>query len=401
MCKAPRMLQDGTLVACRECSLCRERAISDWVGRCVAESKTASLTLAGTLTYGRNSAHDVLHERAVILTYSDFQKFIKLLRRHGYNVRYLVAGEYGSKKGRAHWHPVLFFYGKVPDWKLDRNIEIPEWPHGYSYWTKPSHHALRYNIKYIRKEMDQKQGHLAMSKKPPLGDQYFRELAGRYVQQGLAPQDLFYTFPEVQRRKKDGTFEVVPFMMRGKTAENFLSQYIEQWQAKHGNRPWPNSQLVDLFSEWGRVINDEDHATQNADWYQSFKTGAGSKARSVWAALAQHFEFWEGYWQRWPDGEERQKQRERDEVQYFREWCVAYDECVKAGAKPSDAQREFRHEIGIALANIVCGGDPYGGRGDEPGAVTALGRQHGWHWWWEDEFPGWDFEADQPRRKAG
>ena len=214
MCKAPNTLADGTQVACRRCSLCIDRAINDWVGRNIAESKTAVGCNAVTLTYGRNSAGDADHASAVILTYSDVQKYLKLLRRHGYPVRYHVTGEYGTLKGRAHWHIMLYWLEQVPEHVLEQNFMEPHWGHGWSFWTEPSFHAIRYNCKYIMKDnADGRQGHLAMSKKPPLGTQYFRELAEEYVRQGLAPQTQEYKIAGVERLKRDGSRETIPFCM--------------------------------------------------------------------------------------------------------------------------------------------------------------------------------------------
>lgn len=278
MCIAPNTLPDGTRVACHECWQCREQAVNDWVGRNIAESYTAKATLAVTLTYGRNRANDADHESAIVLTYSDVQKFIKRLRFHGYDVRYHVTGEFGERKGRAHWHGVLHFYGKAPPVVLNKNwmweaVDIDGqrvfdkktgeyslfWPHGYSYVTKVNYNSVRYNCKYIMKGMgeDMRQGHMAMSKKPPLGSAYFQQLAERYVKQGLAPQTLEYKFPEVRRRKKNGREEVVPFMLKDRPAELFLEHYISTWEGVHGSKPWPRSELVDLFYEYGKVVCDE------------------------------------------------------------------------------------------------------------------------------------------------
>lgn len=351
------------------------------------------------MTYGRNSANDIVHERAAYLTYSDFQKFIKVLRRHGYNVRYFVAGEYGKRKGRAHWHPVLYFKGKVPDWKLDRNIEIPEWPHGYTFWTKPSHHALRYNCKYIQKAMgsEQLQGKLMMSKKPPLGAAYFEELAEKYVAQGLAPQDLSYSFPEVTVRKRSGEVKPYRFMMKGRTAELFLSHYLEAWRARHGKRPWPNSELVDLFDEYGRVVNDEQAVADEATKHVTTR----KLVADYWKpqpdeldALRLHQEWWTAYWERWPDGEERQKQRDADDVQYWSEWCDAYDRTLKAGAVHPEDRQSLRREVGQLLADLHASG--LDGLRDErisPYIECQATQQ------WDEEIP-WDHLRDAPFGKA-
>jgi len=249
MCIAPNTLSDGTQIACRQCWQCREQAINDWVGRNIAESKTSTACHAVTLTYGRNSANDVDHERAVILTYSDVQKYLKLLRRHGYPVRYFVTGEFGSKKGRAHWHIMLYWQQDVPEHVLDQNFMEQHWPHGWSFWTKPTAHAVRYNCKYIQKDMGEaeRQGHLAMSKKPPLGVAYFQHVAEQYVRQGLAPQTLEYSFPEVRRRKANGTQEVVPFMLKDRSAELYLDHFMMKWREAYPGTPWPNSVLIEEY----------------------------------------------------------------------------------------------------------------------------------------------------------
>lgn len=249
MCVSPNTLADGTQTACHKCWQCHENTVNDYVGRCIAETKTATSVFSVTLTYGRNSADDVIHERAVVLTYSDVQKYLKLLRRHHYKVRYLVAGEFGAKKGRAHWHIVLIFKGKVPHHELGANFMEAHWPHGYSYWQKPDWPNLRYVCKYVLKEMgdDERQGHLSVSKKPPLGAEYFRTMAERYVDQGLAPQTPIYTFPNVRRRKVDGTQEPIPFMLQGRSRELFLEHFADIWARKIPEREIPKSPLIEEF----------------------------------------------------------------------------------------------------------------------------------------------------------
>lgn len=249
MCNSPNTLADGTRTECHKCWQCYERSINDWVGRNIAESKTSTACHAVTLTYGRNSANDVDHERAAILTYSDVQKYLKLLRRHGYPVRYFVTGEFGSKKGRAHWHIMLYWQEGVPPHVLDRNFMEEHWPHGWSFWTEPTPHAVRYNCKYIQKDMgdDARQGHLAMSKKPPLGTAYFRQIAERHVQQGLAPQTLGYTFPDVRRRKQNGATEIVPFVLKDRPAEMYLQHWVETWNRERFTQDYPKSPLLDEF----------------------------------------------------------------------------------------------------------------------------------------------------------
>ena len=110
------MLDDGTIIGCRYCSQCIGRSVDDWTGRCIAESIFAVAPYFVGLTYGRDENGSEDHIRARLLTYSDVQKYMKRLRASGYCPRYFCVGEYGSTKGRAHWHLIIF-------WK-DNSAEI-------------------------------------------------------------------------------------------------------------------------------------------------------------------------------------------------------------------------------------------------------------------------------------
>lgn len=257
MCINPSKISDVGFVACRECWQCRERKVDDWVSRNIAESRTAKAAHVVTLTYGRDqSTGGIDHIRAAVLTYSDVQKMLKHLRVDGYPVRYFVVGEYGDKKGRSHWHIILYWQGAVPDHEVRRNFMWKYWPHGWSYWDRMSPQAVRYACKYLVKVMGDENGQIfgpMPSKKPPLGDAYFRDLAARYVEAGIAPQALFYSFPDV-RRVPYGTrgktvknfrdaAKPINFMMAGKTADNFCRYFVEGWREKHNDEP-PRSDVI-------------------------------------------------------------------------------------------------------------------------------------------------------------
>ncbi|UIB81405.1 replication initiator protein [Flyfo microvirus Tbat2_98] len=238
MCVNPSILSTGQAVACRQCWQCRENRIQDWVGRGIAEARTATRTLVVTLTYGGGS-----HERSTVLTYSDVQKYFKRLRKAGYKFKYLIAGEYGEAKGRCHWHGILFFHGKSPEVKLRERVPDQFWNHGVVFWDDPNPKALRYVCKYVTKNIDEPtaQGHFAMSKKPPIGSEYFKQQAHAYARAGVSPQDFKYTFPE--NRDKNG--DMVAHYMHGATARDFCAAFVEAWQLLHGNDRWPPSAILD------------------------------------------------------------------------------------------------------------------------------------------------------------
>lgn len=249
MCVQTATLRDGTIINCRKCWQCRERKVDDWVGRCVAESKIAASSHSITLTYGQSESGSVDHLRAAILTYSDVQRMFWHLRADGYKFKYFAVGEYGSMKGRSHWHLVMFWEGEAPPHELSttsaKRFHNKYWPHGFQHWEKPNAKSIRYVCKYLQKDIgkDERQGHLAMSKKPPLGHEYFQRLALKYVDQGLAPQTLEYKFNEIRNADRSPK----KFIMSGVTAQNFLRKYVDEWDRKHGWKTMPNSELVEEY----------------------------------------------------------------------------------------------------------------------------------------------------------
>ena len=237
MCRTPNRLDDGTEVACRKCWQCKRNRVNDLVGRCIAESKFSKKTYAVTLTYANDAGVN-----AVTLMYKDVQDMMKRLRKR-YKVRYIVAGEYGTAKGRAHWHIVLFFKGEAPKIEQDVRVDWKYWPHGFSYFQQPDWKGFQYVLKYVLKdtELDSADSHLAMSKKPPLGYEFFEDLAKEHVEQAVLPRSYKYKIAGV--RKDNGTEKV--FMMQGKTRENFMNAIKERWVEKYGKEP-----SSEFYEEW-------------------------------------------------------------------------------------------------------------------------------------------------------
>jgi len=281
MCVSPSLLQNGVQVGCRWCWQCRSNMVSDWVGRNIAETETATVSYAVTLTYGRSWDGLADHLRSVLLTYSDIQKMLKRMRKAGYLVRYIVAGEYGSELGRAHWHGVFHFYGAtLPSWEgehlewdqdqWDRvgGIHIPEWidpadgdrPMGHVHIKKATYAHTRYALKYLLKDTgdDKSQTKLAMSRKPPLGHTYFTSMARDTAEAGLAPQDLKYYF---NVRKMSGEVEKKQFLLTGRMAEVYITTYLRAWEELRPGQPRPRSEVVDTYEEFGR-LGDETRLTE-------------------------------------------------------------------------------------------------------------------------------------------
>lgn len=273
MCISPVLTDSGYLVGCRNCWQCRSNRVQSWVGRNIAETETATVSYAVTLTYGRDYDGRSDHVQAVQLMYSDIQKLLKRMRKQEYLVRYIAAGEYGANLGRAHWHCIFHFYGEVlPQWegahlKWDQNqwdrvggIHIPEWavygePLGHVHIKKATYAHTSYALKYLMKDQQDPQKHtlLHMSRKPPLGHTYFMRLADETAQAGLGIEDLKYRF---NVRTASGEEKIMPFLLTGRLAEMYLQRYLDTWKALHGKRWWPTSELVDNFAQFGKLGNE-------------------------------------------------------------------------------------------------------------------------------------------------
>lgn len=258
MCKNPRLLITKTgrsvTIACQVCSLCKANYLKDWHGRCRAERETCVDAHAITLTYGPDlETGEKDHVRSRALVYDDVQKMFKRLRFAGYEFRYLVAGEFGSKKNRSHWHLLMFWKNKVPPHEIQENFMQEEWPYGYSWWDEVNDASIKYVIKYILKDRGDKAAvrNFYMSKRPPLGADYICLLAERYVDQQLAPQSETYRFPEVRVKVKVAKGEAprtkpVEFYMSIATKRLFIEHYLKCWYAKYNRHP-PESQMIEDY----------------------------------------------------------------------------------------------------------------------------------------------------------
>ena len=249
MCIAPTKLDDGTEVGCRECWQCRKRRVNDYVGRCIAESKFSKKTYAVTLTYDGDQGVN-----AVTLIYKDVQLFLKRLRKK-HKCRYIVTGEYGSAKGRSHWHIILFFKDSWPEVTSNKRVDWKYWKHGFSYFQEPDWKGFEYCLKYVLKDQTSRQSdsHLAMSKKPPLGHEFFQQLAKQYVEQALVPQTYFYKFGDVRdyKNREKG------FMMQGKTRENFMETFVNEWEDKYSHEP-----LSELVTDYYDDITEIEYTDE-------------------------------------------------------------------------------------------------------------------------------------------
>ncbi|QRM46012.1 hypothetical protein [Rhizobium sp. BG4] len=331
-----------------------------------------------TLTYGRDEDDNVSHARAAILTYSDVQKFLKRLRKAGFPCRYLFTGEMGSKKGRTHWHGIIFWKKKVPvsmmdygnnswsDWKpldkpverfmeWDKRIHFPAWPHGFSHWepVKPGHMrgSIAYACKYIHKDVNDAaaQSKLTMSKDPPLGADYFMRRAERFVHEGISPQDRFYQFPH-EAKQKNGT--PLRFRLAGKTGEIFCEHFIRTWNERRPGQHWPQSDWLDECMD--RRLREEsgDYEYQGRGRYVRIPSMLGKEEKTRWQDIGP---VPEGRPWRTPLGPTERPPMTRSQREQLRSELDRLDRSKVVWIRSSST--EFRGRWKLAMSRIQRGGD--------------------------------------------
>ncbi len=150
-CGFPILVHDR-LRPCGHCQGCARNRRNAWVGRMIMEQTQHKESAFVTLTY--EDAPLVHHEDNDVwiptLVKSHLQKWLRSVRKKatyfGENFRYFAAGEYGTKKGRPHYHVITF--GTGPLWN---EIYKDSWSRGFvsSYEATPA--SMAYVAKYTLK----------------------------------------------------------------------------------------------------------------------------------------------------------------------------------------------------------------------------------------------------------
>lgn len=260
LCDKPvSLIRDGFEVigACGTCSQCRAVRRRDVIGRALAEGRAPSCRASTftTLTYGHDNRYSqrVDHPNANKLEYSDVQKWIKRIRKRQipgtkqkYRVRYMVAGEYGTMKGRAHWHALLFWQSEAPRYSTEeRWSDDPFWSEGFTNWQKAGSKAVAYVAKYVSKSNvdEATQTCFHGSFKPLIGGEFFRQWAEMHVEQGLAlRQGRKYQLRDSYARNG----KPFDYWMTPSAARFVVRCYLEAWAKKWGTHP-PHSRIVEKY----------------------------------------------------------------------------------------------------------------------------------------------------------
>jgi hypothetical protein len=144
---------------CGQCWGCRLERSRQWAVRCMHEASLHEQNCFITLTYDNDHCPS---DRS--LNYGDFQRFMKRFRKKfkGSTIRFYMAGEYGEKFERPHFHACIFGFN-FPDltlWKrtpsgalIYRSKFLEDlWPFGYSSVGDVTFESAAYVARYVMKK---------------------------------------------------------------------------------------------------------------------------------------------------------------------------------------------------------------------------------------------------------
>ena len=151
-------------VACGGCLGCRLDRSREWAARIIHESKRHTENCFITLTYDEDRVPRLWPDGPGTLLKSDFQKFLKKLRKRVYpeKLRYYMCGEYGEENERPHYHACIFGYDpedkKVFAEGTDYNVYTSDflsdvWGHGFVTVGELTYQSAAYCARYVLKKV--------------------------------------------------------------------------------------------------------------------------------------------------------------------------------------------------------------------------------------------------------
>lgn len=166
-------------VPCGRCFFCRQRKRAQWTARLMMENYYHDRSVFLTLTFA-----DEHLPNPPFVSKRDLQLFFKRFRKlvSPRKIRYYACGEYGEKRGRPHYHAILFNvsfedlhyveqawpFGRV---QLDR-VEAGSIAYVAGYVSKKFIHSKEFEVTGEVKEKE----FALMSRRPALGSDFLNSL---------------------------------------------------------------------------------------------------------------------------------------------------------------------------------------------------------------------------------
>ena len=238
MCDRPTT-KDGFTFSCRTCDACIAVKRAEWVARGVMEMSFHKFCLVIGMTYSDDT--QFTRDGAAMFRYNDVRLFLDALRKavrvvdDSARIRFLVAGEQGDRRGRCHWHAVIYsnidpVSMGIKKRVLGRKLVVcdkrellmtvgkPEirvnwslWPHGYVTFQDADEGGIHYALSYATKDQftgekslgtgryDKSEnfatGMFRMSKRPPIGERWLWNTLEVCYERGVTPVSLNFKVP--------------------------------------------------------------------------------------------------------------------------------------------------------------------------------------------------------------
>ena len=183
MCRSPYYHPDyKTNFPCGSCEFCRMKRSRDWVTRLLNEKEYHKNCSFVTLTYSNENLPEKFS-----LNHKDVQLCLKRIRHNGFRFKYFIAGEYGEKTNRPHYHMIVYGMSVA-----ESKVQFEEcWQKGYIHVGSVTDESCAYCSQYALKKQykkdfygDRKPPYLCVSK--GLGKQYAIDHANTIA------KDLFF-----------------------------------------------------------------------------------------------------------------------------------------------------------------------------------------------------------------
>ncbi len=154
-------MEVSALVPCRRCTKCLQWRQMKWRERAIFEILRSNRTWFITLTFAPIHLAGILvaakgsePKEVEAAAYPHVQRFIKRLRKHGHEFRYLAIYERGEVTGRSHYHLFLHEIGAKPVHKTDIERQWRSYTHVRLVRGEESGGAASYLTKYATKHFD-------------------------------------------------------------------------------------------------------------------------------------------------------------------------------------------------------------------------------------------------------
>ncbi|QXP08338.1 MAG: replication initiator protein [Arizlama microvirus] len=179
---------DAVNLPCGKCIGCLSKRSNDWMIRCYHEAQVHHTNCFLTLTY-----NDKNLPKDGSLVPRDVKLFLMRLRKRVGRFRYFLAGEYGAKLGRPHYHIILFGWSpsdlrvhscnRYGDCLYVSQVISELWTKGFHTVGQVTLKSIQYTAKYVMKRVYSNDEHYngkypefnRVSLKPGLGATWFQK----------------------------------------------------------------------------------------------------------------------------------------------------------------------------------------------------------------------------------